>query len=119
MKLINTEPKNAQPKDTTAMCMQLEKIGSQYLAVNIDKNGEPFDDSKTNKVVLFKEILTARFWPYTAIDNRTRSMLQTPQLYLRAVARSIHRLRLCRNLTVRRQFTLFPSSSRKLDPDEH
>ncbi|MHC4165547.1 MAG: DUF1254 domain-containing protein [Planctomycetota bacterium] len=73
---------------TPAMCMRLEGIGSQYLVANVDKNGEPFDGSKTYKVVLPKDIPAARFWSFTVYDNQTRSMLQTPQLYPRAGSQS-------------------------------
>jgi hypothetical protein len=69
---------------TPAMCMRLEGIGSQYLVANIDKDGQPFDGSKTYKVVLPKDIPAARFWSFTVYDNQTRSMLQTPQVYPRA-----------------------------------
>jgi len=69
---------------TPAMCMRLEGIGSQYLIANVDKKGQPFDGSKTYKVVLPKDIPAARFWSFTAYDNQSRSMLQTPQRFPRA-----------------------------------
>jgi len=69
---------------TPAMCMRLEGVGSQYLIANIDKNGRPFDGSKTYKVVLPKDIPAARFWSFTVYDNQSRSMLQTPQMFPRA-----------------------------------
>jgi hypothetical protein len=68
--------------------MRLEGIGSQYLISNVDKNGEPFDGSKTYKVVLPKDIPAARFWSFTVYDNQSRSMLQTPQVYPRAGSQS-------------------------------
>jgi hypothetical protein len=68
--------------------MRLEGIGSQYLVSNVDTNGEPFDGSKTYKVVLPKDIPAARFWSFTVYDNQTRSMLQTPQIYPRAGSQS-------------------------------
>jgi Protein of unknown function (DUF1214) len=49
-------------------------------AVN-DPSRTPFDGAKTYRVSLPKDIPAARFWSITAYDNRTRSMLQTPQLY--------------------------------------
>ena len=73
---------------TPAMCMRLEGIGSQYLIANVDENGEPFDGSKTYKVVLPKDIPAARFWSFTVYDNQSRSMLQTPQVYPRAGSQS-------------------------------
>ena len=73
---------------TPAMCMRLTGVGSQYLMSNVDTDGEPFDGSKTYKVILPKEIPAARFWSLTVYDNQTRSMLQTPQLYPRAGSQS-------------------------------
>ncbi len=73
---------------TPAMCMRLEGVGSQYLIANIDKKGEPFDGSKTYKVVLPKDIPAARFWSFTVYDNQSRSMLQTPQRFPRAGSQS-------------------------------
>jgi hypothetical protein len=73
---------------TPAMCMRLTNVGSQYLIANVDKNGEPFDGSKTYKVVLPRDIPAARFWSITVYDNQTRSMLQTPQRYPRAGSQS-------------------------------
>jgi hypothetical protein len=60
----------------------------KYLAINVDKNGEPFDGSRTYKVVLPKDIPAKRFWSFTVYDNQTRSMLQTPQRYPRAGSQS-------------------------------
>jgi len=73
---------------TPAMSMRLTGVGSQYLVSNVDTNGEPFDGSKTYKVVLPKDIPAARFWSFTVYDNQTRSMLQTPQMYPRAGSQS-------------------------------
>jgi hypothetical protein len=69
---------------TPAMCMRLTGVGSQYLAANVDTDGEPFDGAKTYRLSLPKDIPAARFWSLTLYDNQTRSMLQTPQLYPRA-----------------------------------
>jgi hypothetical protein len=69
---------------TPAMCMRLTGVGSQYLVANVDQKGEPFDGSKTYKVVLPKDIPAARFWSFTVYDNQSRSILQTPQRYPRA-----------------------------------
>ena len=73
---------------TPSMCMRLTGVGSQYLIANVDTNGEPFDGSKTYKVVLPKDIPAARFWSFTVYDNQTRSMLQTAQRYPRAGSQS-------------------------------
>lgn len=73
---------------TPSMCMRLTGVGSQYLLANLDKAGNPFDGSKTYKVVLPEDIPAERFWSLTVYDNQTRSMLQTPQLYPRAGSQS-------------------------------
>jgi hypothetical protein len=73
---------------TPAMCMLLEGVGSQYLIANVDKQGVPFDGSKTYRVVLPKDIPAARFWSFTVYDNQSRSMLQTPQRFPRAGSQS-------------------------------
>ena len=73
---------------TPAMCMLLTGVGSQYLIATVDKKGEPFDGSKTYKVVLPKDIPAARFWSFTVYDNQSRSMLQTPQRFPRAGSQS-------------------------------
>ena len=69
---------------TPAMCMRLTNVGSQYLASGVDANGEPFDGSRTYRMVLPAAIPAARFWSTTVYDNQSRSMLQTPQRYPRA-----------------------------------
>jgi hypothetical protein len=73
---------------TPAMCMRLEGVGSQYLIANVDQDSEPFDGSKTYKVVLPKDIPAARFWSFTVYDNQSRSMLQTAQMFPRAGSQS-------------------------------
>jgi hypothetical protein len=73
---------------TPAMVMLLTKVGSQYLIANVDAKGDPFDGSKTYKVVLPKDIPAARFWSFTVYDNQSRSMLQTPQRFPRAGSQS-------------------------------
>ena len=70
------------------MCMLLTGVGSQYLIAAVDKNGEPFDGSKTYRVVLPNDIPAARFWSFTVYDNQSRSMLQTPQRFPRAGSQS-------------------------------
>jgi hypothetical protein len=32
---------------TPAMCMRLTNVGSQYLAANLDRSGEPIDGART------------------------------------------------------------------------
>jgi len=73
---------------TPAMCMLLTGVGSQYLIATVDTKGEPFDGSKTYKVVLPKDIPAARFWSFTVYDNQSRSMLQTPQRFPRVGSQS-------------------------------
>ena len=73
---------------TPAMCMRLENVGSQYLAVYLDSKDMPFDGGKTYKVTLPPNIPAARFWSFTVYDNQSRSMLETPQRYPRAGSQS-------------------------------
>ena len=47
-----------------------------------------FDGAKTYKVTLPKDIPEANFWSFTVYDNKTRSMLDTPQRYPRAGSQS-------------------------------
>jgi hypothetical protein len=69
---------------TPAMCMRLTNVGSQYLAANLDADGNRLDGAKSYRLRLPKDIPAARFWSLTVYDNQTRSMLQTEQLYPRA-----------------------------------
>jgi len=84
---------------TPAMCMYLENVGSQYLAVYLDNKDVPLDGGKTYKVTLPPNIPAARFWSFTVYDNQSRSMLETPQLYPRAGSQS------------------YPSPAAKANPD--
>jgi hypothetical protein len=70
------------------MIMQIPGVGSQYLLAFSDAKGNPFDGSKTYKVVLPKDIPAEAFWSFTLYDNQTRSMLATPQKYPRAGSQS-------------------------------
>lgn len=74
--------------DSPGMIMRIPGVGSQYLIAFSDDQGEPFDGSKTYKVVLPKGIPARAFWSFTVYDNQTRSMLQTPQKYPRAGSQS-------------------------------
>jgi hypothetical protein len=73
---------------TPGMAMRLTGIGSQYLIAMQDANKQYFDGAKTYKVTLPKGIPEANFWSFTAYDNMTRSMLDTPQRYPRAGSQS-------------------------------
>jgi hypothetical protein len=70
------------------MITRLTNICSQYLVSFVDSKGEHFDGSKTYKVTLTKDVPAAEFWSFIVHDNQTRSMLDTPQRYARAAARS-------------------------------
>jgi hypothetical protein len=70
--------------DSPGMIMRLPNVGSQYLMGFMDADKNPFDGGKTYRVTLPKDIPAAAFWSFTAYDNQTRSMLQTPQRYPRA-----------------------------------
>ena len=67
-----------------AMCMRLTGIGSQYLMATKDADDNRLDGAKAYRVTLPPDIPAARFWSFTAYDNETRSMLQTPQRFPRA-----------------------------------
>jgi hypothetical protein len=69
---------------TPAMCMRLANMGSQYLAANVDRDGEPLDGAKTYRMVLPADIPAGLFWSTTVYDNQSRSMLRTPQRFPRA-----------------------------------
>jgi hypothetical protein len=73
---------------TPGMAMRLPGIGSQYLFSVTDADKNYFDGSKTYKVTLPKGIPEANFWSFTLYDNRTRSMLDTPQRFPRAGSQS-------------------------------
>jgi hypothetical protein len=73
---------------TPGMAMRLTNIGSQYLLAYVDANKQFFDGGKTYKVTLPKGIPEANFWSFTAYDNMTRSMLDTPQRFPRAGSQS-------------------------------
>ncbi|MEK8226733.1 DUF1214 domain-containing protein [Oerskovia sp. M15] len=75
---------------TPAMCMRLTGVGSQYLISNVDTSGAPSTGPRSTGAAA-QDIPAARFWSFTLYDNQTRSMLQTPQLYPRAAARSTPR----------------------------
>ena len=74
--------------DSPGMIMNIPGVGSQYLMGFLDAKGNPFDGSKTYKVVLPKDVPAKAFWSFTLYDNQTRSMLQTPQNYPRAGSQS-------------------------------
>jgi hypothetical protein len=73
---------------TPAMCMRLTGVGSQYLMIVRDANGDPLDGAKSYQVTLPSDIPAARFWSITLYDNQTRSMLETPQRFPRAGSQS-------------------------------
>jgi hypothetical protein len=70
--------------DSPGMIMRIPDVGSQYLMGFLDSRGNPYDGGKTYKVTLPKDIPARAFWSFTAYDNQTRSMLDTPQRYPRA-----------------------------------
>jgi len=74
--------------DSPGMIMRIPEVGSQYLMGFLDRDGNPFDGSRTYKATLPKGIPAAAFWSFTLYDNQTRSMLQTPQKYPRAGSQS-------------------------------
>jgi len=66
---------------TPAMAIKNVGKGSQYGIAYLDKDGNPFDGSKTYKVNMPKNIPAKDFWSFTVYDNQTRSMLQTDQRF--------------------------------------
>jgi len=70
--------------DSPGMIMNIPGVGSQYLMGFLDSDGNPYDGSKTYKVILPKGIPARAFWSLILYDNQSRSMLQTPQRFPRA-----------------------------------
>ena len=66
---------------TPAMALQRVGIGSQYAITTADKDGKPFDGSKTYKLHLPPNVPAKDFWSLVVYDNQTRSMLQTDQQF--------------------------------------
>jgi hypothetical protein len=66
---------------TPAMAMQRVGIGSQYAITTTDKDGKPFDGSKTYRLHLPPNVPAKDFWSLVVYDNQTRSMLQTDQQF--------------------------------------
>lgn len=74
--------------DSPGMIMRIPDVGSQYLMGFLDSRGNPYDGGKTYTVTLPPNIPARAFWSFTAYDNQTRSMLDTPQRYPRAGSQS-------------------------------
>ncbi|WP_297770402.1 DUF1254 domain-containing protein [uncultured Roseovarius sp.] len=66
---------------TPAMALKRVGIGSQYALATTDKDGNPFDGSKTYKVQLPPNIPAGSFWSFVVYDNQTRALLQTDQQF--------------------------------------
>ena len=64
---------------TPAMATPRLGKGSDYGAIYLDGDKQPFDGSKTYKVSLPADAPVANFWAVTIYDTQTRSMLQTDQ----------------------------------------
>ena len=64
---------------TPAMVNQMVGAGSQYALLNVDKNGEYMDGSKTYKLNIPADVPAKDFWSIVAYDPQTRSQLQTSQ----------------------------------------
>ena len=69
---------------TPAMCMNLPRIGSQYIGATVDANRAPLEGGRTYTITLPPGIPAEAFWSLTVYDNQTRSMLVTGQRYPRA-----------------------------------
>ena len=66
---------------TPAMALKMVNKGSQYTIGYLDKDGNPFDGSKTYKINLPANVPAKDFWSFTIYDNQTRGMLQTDQQF--------------------------------------
>ncbi|MBV6699744.1 DUF1254 domain-containing protein [Kitasatospora aureofaciens] len=69
---------------TPAMCMNLPRIGSQYVSATMDASGLPLEGDRTYRLILPPGIPAEKFWSITLYDNQTRSMLATEQRFPRA-----------------------------------
>jgi len=62
-----------------AMVNKMVGAGSQYALLNLDKNGNYMDGSKTYKLNFPANVPAKDFWSIAAYDPQTRSQLQTGQ----------------------------------------
>ncbi|MEV7566568.1 DUF1254 domain-containing protein [Streptomyces tanashiensis] len=69
---------------TPAMCMNLPRIGSQYVGATMDANGDPLEGGRAYRLALPAGIPAEKFWSITLYDNQTRSMVATAQRFPRA-----------------------------------
>jgi hypothetical protein len=70
--------------DSPGTIMNLPGVGSQYLMGFQDADKYDLDGGTSYKVTPPPNIPAIMFWSFTAYDNQTRSMLQTPQRFPRA-----------------------------------
>lgn len=66
---------------TPAMAAKFIGKGSKYACGYLDKDGNPFDGSKTYKIHVPANPPMKDFWSFTLYDNQTRSMLQTDEQF--------------------------------------
>jgi len=62
-----------------AMILKIVGEGSQYAAVYLDTDGNPFDGNKTYKITLPPNVPAKDNWSFTLYNNQTRAMLPTDQ----------------------------------------
>ena len=87
---------------TPAMCMRLTGLGSQYIMLYKDSDGNHLDGAMNYQVNLPPDIPAARFWSLTAYDNRHARCSTRHSASHESGARPTPRRRRPRTQTVRR-----------------
>lgn len=62
-----------------SMVVAVPGLGSQYIGLYVDADGEWLSGEHTYKITLPKDVPANMFWSLTAYDNETRSMIQNEQ----------------------------------------
>ena len=67
--------------NTPAMALEMVGVGSQYAALDVDRDGNYLDGAKTYRLNIPSDPPAKDFWSVVAYDPQTRSELQTGQPY--------------------------------------